>query len=65
MANDIALAVSGNPIKNGTAIIYVDQLGNLETNNNYVYNKPTINDIQSKYDARFDDPRYYTGDTPN
>ena len=31
-------------------------------NNDKVSNKPVITDIQAKYDARFDEPRYYTGD---
>lgn len=65
MANDIALANSGNPIQHGTAIIYADKLGNIKSNTVYTYNKPVIAEIESKYDNRFDDPRYYTGDTIN
>lgn len=65
MANDIALANTGNPIQHGTAILYVDKLGNKQTNTVYTYNKPIIADIENKYDNRFDDPRYYTGDTDN
>ena len=65
MANDIALANSGNPIQHGTAIIYTDKLGNIQRNTAYTYNKPVITDIDDKYDNRFDDPRYYSGDTPD
>ena len=64
MANDIERIDTGAVIKNGTLV-----LGGLPTgpqanmkNNDNVTNKPVITDIQAKYDARFDDPRYYTGD---
>jgi len=64
MANDIERIDTGAVIKNGTLV-----LGGLPTgpqanmkNNDKVSNKPAIADIQAKYDARFDEPRYYTGD---
>ena len=64
MANDIERIDTGAVIKNGTLV-----LGGLPTgpqanmkNNANVTNKPVITDIQAKYDARFDDPRYYSGD---
>ena len=64
MANDIERIDTGAVIKNGTLV-----LGGLPTvpqanmkNNDNVTNKPVITDIQAKYDARFDDPRYYSGD---
>jgi len=60
MANDINKAISANPIKNGATIASCDQLGNTQLLNTYVSNTPTISDIQSKYDERFDDPTYYT-----
>jgi hypothetical protein len=59
MANDINKAISANPIKNGTIVTSCDQLGNTQLLNTYVSNTPTISDIQSKYDERFDDPTYY------
>ena len=65
MANDIQLIKSGQPIKHGTAVTTTTTTGvysKLDTN---VYNKPVIADIEDKYDARFDRPRYYTGDSPN
>lgn len=65
MANDIVASISGNPVKNGSAIIYANKLGGIITNNVYVSTKPTIANIEAKYDARFDDPRYYSGDTAN
>lgn len=65
MANDIDEAISANDIKNGTAVVgcLVTGFSDKFTNNNSVSNKPTITDIQAKYDARFDEPRYYTGDS--
>jgi hypothetical protein len=65
MANDIIKSINGNDIKNGTALVGCLPTGSQENLklNDYVVNTPTISDIQSKYDEKFDDPRYYTGDT--
>lgn len=65
MANDIAKAVSGNDIKNGTAVVSTKPTGPTTNDklNTYVSNKPVIGDIEAKYDARLDLPRYYTGDS--
>lgn len=60
MANDIAKAISANTIKNGTTITTTTFTGYYNTLNTYVKNTPTINDIQNKYDNRFDDITYYT-----
>lgn len=65
MANDISIIVSGQPIKNGTAVVSTTFTGEYSTLDTYVLNSPTIEEIQDKYDTRFDDPRYYTGDTRN
>jgi hypothetical protein len=65
MANDIAVAVSGQPIKNRTIVVGVTVTGQYLTQDFYVTNNPTIEQIQDKYDDRFDEPRYYTGDTIN
>ena len=53
MANDIDLAVSNKPIKNGTCVTTTSFTGKYNTNNNYVNNKPVIGDIENKYDNRF------------
>jgi hypothetical protein len=53
MANDIVKAVSANPIKNGTAIVACNKLGDTQLLNTYVNNTPTIGDIEDKYDNRF------------
>jgi len=63
MANDIQLAVSGVVIKNGTSVVTCSRTGEYSVLNTYVSNKPTISDIEAKYDARFDEPRYYAGDS--
>ena len=61
MANDITKAISANPLKNGTALVSCTITGEYSSLNTYVQNTPTITDIQSKYDERFDDPAYYYG----
>jgi hypothetical protein len=65
MANDIERIDTGAAIKNGTAIVGCLPTGPTSSlkNNDHVSNKPVIADIQAKYDARFDEPRYYTGDS--
>lgn len=61
MANDITKAVSANPLKNGTLLVYCSRTGEYSFSDTYVKNTPTITDIQSKYDDRFDNPSYYYG----
>lgn len=63
MANDITLAIDTNPIKNGTTLVQCKVTGfsSNDTYNQYVKNTPVIDDIQAKYDNRFDDPSYYHG----
>lgn len=65
MANDINEAIGANEIKNGTVIVGCLPTGPTAKfkNNDHVSNTPNITTIQAKYDARFDDPRYYAGDT--
>jgi len=61
MANDIQAAVSGVVVKNGTVLVSCTKTGQYSTINTYVSNVPTISNIQSKFDNRFDDPSYYYG----
>jgi len=63
MANDIVKSKSANDIKNGTVVVGCRPTGYSDKDvlNTYVLNTPTLSDIQSKYDARFDDPSYYYG----
>lgn len=60
MANDIQAAISGNAVKNGTAVVSATFTGEYGTLDTYVVNTPTIASIQSKYTDRFDDVTYYT-----
>jgi hypothetical protein len=50
-------------VKNGTTIVSCTRTGEYSTIDTYVKNTPTITDIQSKYDSRFYEPRYYSGDS--
>jgi len=60
MANDIALSKTGTVIKNGSAVTTCSFTGKFSVLNTSVKNTPTLNNIQSKYDARFDDLTYAT-----
>lgn len=60
MANDIQAAISGNLVKNGTAVVSTTFTGEYSTLDTYVINTPTIANIQSKYTDRFDEVTYYT-----
>jgi hypothetical protein len=53
MVNDIVLANSGNPIKNGSLIASCLLTGERATLDTYTNNTPVIDDIEAKYDNRF------------
>lgn len=58
---DIALANSGNAIKNGTIVLSATETGYYYVIDTYVVEIPSLADIQFKYDIRFDDYYYYFG----
>lgn len=60
MAIDITVAVSGNAIKNGTVVASAIPTGEKAVLDTSVLNSPIINDIELKYENRFDDPTYYS-----
>lgn len=62
MANDITNARTGS-IKNGTMLVgcRVTGFSNDDIYNRYVNNNPTLQNIQNKFENRFDDPSYYYG----
>lgn len=65
MANDIMTAISGVSINDKRAVCSTQPTGataKLLVRPNYPVNL-TIEKIESKFDNRFDDPRYYTGDS--
>lgn len=59
MANDIQVSISG-VIKNGTLVASCLKTGKYSKLDTYAQNNPTMNEIQNKYDNRFDDITYYT-----
>ena len=63
MANDIILAKTGIKINNGSTVISCTPAGEYAVIDSDALNTPTIENIQSKYDDRFDEPRYYSGDS--
>jgi hypothetical protein len=58
MANDISKSINTNDIKNGS-VVSIYSKSHFYQQNDYVQNKPSMNDIESKYDTRFDDVGYY------
>lgn len=60
MANDIQAAVSGNPVKNGSAVVTTTFTGEFSVLDTYVKNTPIISSIENKYDNRLDDIVYYS-----
>lgn len=59
MAADITVAVSGSAIKNGTIVASAMPPGEKSILDTSVSNRPTIGEVELKYDNRFDDPLYY------
>lgn len=59
-ADVIQLAVSGQPINNGNAVVGVDKLGNEHILSAPINQVTSESDTHSKYDNRFDDTTYYT-----
>jgi hypothetical protein len=53
MATDIQAAISGLPVKNGSAIVTTTFTGQHSSLDTSVQNKPTIIDIENKYDNKF------------
>ena len=68
MGQDIINSLSGNPIKNGTVIIRTTRISPsgqaIDDGSEYhtLPRIPTLAEISGKYEDRFDDVRYYTGD---
>jgi len=61
MANDIVLAKTGVKINNGSTVISCSPAGEYGVIDGDALNTPTIENIQSKYDERFDDPKIKPG----
>lgn len=64
MATQVTKIISANAVKNGTIVSQGTTKFPLDqTLDSRALNTPSITDIASKYDARFDNIRYYSGDT--
>ena len=50
---DVTVAITGNPIKNGTLIDTTSKTGHYSYSNTYVNNTPTSGIIASKYGNKF------------
>lgn len=59
--NDIVKCITDNPIKNGTILVGCHRTGFPLVYDAAIKNTPYIEDIQDKYDNRYDDPSYYYG----
>jgi hypothetical protein len=61
----IKKSIEANDYKNGTAVVSIGTLGLIENHIvNTVFNQTSQIPAQTGVlDERFDDPRYYTGDT--
>lgn len=61
----IKKSIDANDYKNGTVVVSVGTLGLIENHTvDTVFNQTAQIPVQTGVlDSRFDDPRYYTGDT--
>lgn len=61
----IKKSIDANDYKNGTAVVSIGILGLIENHTvDTVFNQTAQIPVQTGVlDSRFDDPRYYTGDT--
>jgi hypothetical protein len=61
MGIDVAKAIVANATKQGTVVVSSPRgLNGTTTMDDLVYNKPTIESVQTKWEDRFDDLGYYT-----
>lgn len=65
--NVITYCVSGQPVLNGGSVVGVDMLGNVDyigpTGIHGKTAQQTYDALNVAYSGRFNDPRYYSGDT--
>ena len=59
MAADIQKVKNANPIRNGSVVVTVDQIGNGQVLTDRIKPNQVIEDIATKHDNRFDDVGYY------
>jgi hypothetical protein len=49
--------------KNGSVVTAVDKIGNFQTIDATVNDANDVSNLNTKYAQRWDDPRYYSGDS--
>lgn len=60
MADVIQKIISGNDIKNGSAVITADKRGNYQSITPDILENQSLTVTEAKYTTRFDDPSYYS-----
>ncbi len=65
MSDVIQPIIGGNSIKNGSIITYQNKTGEFSKRDPDVNQFVPSGTIQTRLDTRFDDVRYYTGDSPS
>ena len=56
-------AITGNDFINGAAILGADKVGNIEKLAQTINDNTGIGALTGVLETRFDEPRYYSGDT--
>lgn len=60
----VAAAITGNPIRNGSVVVGLCKVaGTFDSDPSRAVTYPSIDAINTKYNKRFNAPRYYAGDT--
>lgn len=65
MADVAHNAISGAAVHNGSCVVKKTRLGDTQAITDRAVTYPSVTDIETKYSGRWDNPRYYEGDTAN
>jgi hypothetical protein len=65
MSDVIRPVITANTIKNGSVVIYQNKTGEFSKRDPDLNQFVPSGTIQTRLDERFDDVRYYSGDTAN
>ena len=63
MASDISKCISANSVRHGSSLVLGPEKTSLTNNiiTEHSLSNPSVSSIETRYDARFDDPTYYGG----
>ena len=63
MASDISKCISSNSVRHGSSLVLAPDKTALTNNiiTDHSLTNPSVSSIETRYDARFDDPTYYGG----